>query len=186
MKRATFTSLATGLLFVAVATAIGLAQSQPRRDPRRHRRRSARLSQHPRSHRQSTHTPRLHPHQDHNAVIRQYCVTCHNDKRKDDVMGLSLQTFDIAKAADSAATAEKMILKLQAGMMPPPGARRPDPSAQLALVNALETTVDRAAAARPIPGRRTFPASQSRGVRAPFASCSPSTSTPASGCRSTR
>ena len=29
MKRATFTSLATGLLF-AVATAIGLAQSQPR------------------------------------------------------------------------------------------------------------------------------------------------------------
>ncbi len=72
-------------------------------------------------------------------------------------MGLSLQTFDIAKAADSAATAEKMILKLQAGMMPPPGARRPDPSAQLALIGALETTVDRAAAARPNPGRRTFP-----------------------------
>jgi Protein of unknown function (DUF1592)/Protein of unknown function (DUF1588)/Protein of unknown function (DUF1585)/Protein of unknown function (DUF1595)/Protein of unknown function (DUF1587) len=95
--------------------------------------------------------------QDHNAVIRQYCVTCHNDKRKDDVMGLSLQTFDIAKAADSAATAEKMILKLQAGMMPPPGARRPDPSAHLALIGALETTVDRAAAARPNPGRRTFP-----------------------------
>ena len=105
----------------------------------------------------SSHAATAPSSQDHNAVIRQYCVTCHNDKRKDDVMGLSLQTFDVAKAADSAATAEKMILKLQAGLMPPPGARRPDPSAQLALIGALETTVDRAAAARPNPGRRTFP-----------------------------
>ena len=63
-------------------------------------------------------------------------------------MGLSLQTFDIAKAADSAATAEKMILKLQAGLMPPPGARVRT-HRRSRLVNALETTVDRAAAARP-------------------------------------
>ena len=159
MKRATFTSLGTGLLFVAVATAIGLAQSQPPARPS-----TTPPAQRPAAQPASSKPSPVNSHaaiapasQDHNAVIRQYCVTCHNDKRKDDVMGLSLQTFDIAKAADSAATAEKMILKLQAGLMPPPGARRPDPSAQLALVNALETTVDRAAAARPNPGRRTFP-----------------------------
>jgi Protein of unknown function (DUF1592)/Protein of unknown function (DUF1588)/Protein of unknown function (DUF1585)/Protein of unknown function (DUF1595)/Protein of unknown function (DUF1587) len=158
MKRATFTSLGTGLLFVAVATAIGLAQSQPPARPSTPS--SPQRPAQPASSKPSpvsSHAAVAPSSQDHNAVIRQYCVTCHNDKRKDDVMGLSLQTFDIAKAADSAATAEKMILKLQAGLMPPPGARRPDPSAQLALVNALETTVDRAAAARPNPGRRTFP-----------------------------
>jgi Protein of unknown function (DUF1592)/Protein of unknown function (DUF1588)/Protein of unknown function (DUF1585)/Protein of unknown function (DUF1595)/Protein of unknown function (DUF1587) len=157
MRRATFTSLGTGLLFVAVATAIGLAQSQPAARPS-----TTPPAQHPAaqpapSKPVSSHAAPMPASVDHNAVIRQYCVTCHNDKRKDDVMGLSLQTFDIAKAADSAAVAEKMILKLQAGLMPPPGARRPDAPTQLALINALETTVDRAAAARPNPGRRTFP-----------------------------
>jgi hypothetical protein len=40
--------------------------------------------------------------------------------------------------------------------MPPPGARRPDPAAQAALINALEITVDTHAAANPNPGVRTF------------------------------
>src|SRR5918996_6158630 len=62
----------------------------------------------------------------HNAVVKQYCVTCHNERRKATVNGLSLEAFDITKAAQHADVAEKMILKLQAGMMPPPGARRPD------------------------------------------------------------
>ncbi len=97
------------------------------------------------------------PAQDHNAVIKRYCVGCHNEKRKDSVAGLSLEAFDVAKAAERAAVTEKMILKLQAGMMPPPGAQRPDGAAQIALVRALETSVDTAAAARPNPGRRTFP-----------------------------
>jgi hypothetical protein len=92
----------------------------------------------------------------HNAVIKQYCVTCHNERRKSTVNGLALDTFDIAKAAEHAEVAEKMILKLQAGMMPPPGARRPDPAAQAALINALEITVDTHAAANPNPGVRTF------------------------------
>jgi len=159
MKRAAFTSLGTGMLLVAVATAIGLAQSGPGKP------RSATSSSQPPAAQTappkpspvSSHAAAPSPTQDHNAVIRQYCVACHNDKRKADVLGLSLQTFDIAKAADSAAVAEKMILKLQAGMMPPPGARRPEPLVLASLVTALETTVDRAAAARPNPGRRTFP-----------------------------
>ena len=95
--------------------------------------------------------------QDHNAVLKQYCVGCHNERRKDTAGGLALENFDVAKAAEHGAIAEKMIVKLQAGMMPPATARRPDPATYAALINALETTVDAAAAARPNPGRRTFP-----------------------------
>ena len=91
---------------------------------------------------------------DHNAVVRRYCLTCHNDKMK--TGGLSLANFDIARAGHEAETAERMIRKLEAGMMPPPGVSRPDPATYAALVHALETTVDNAAAARPNPGRRTF------------------------------
>src|SRR5918993_1376768 len=63
------------------------------------------------------------PVQDHNAVIKQYCVGCHNPKSK--AGGLELDAFDINKAVEHAAVAERMITKLQAGMMPPPGSRRP-------------------------------------------------------------
>ena len=42
-----------------------------------------------------------------------------------------------------------MIRKLRAGMMPPPGARRPDAAALDALVDALETRIDAAAALQP-------------------------------------
>ncbi|HEV3061121.1 MAG TPA: DUF1592 domain-containing protein [Vicinamibacterales bacterium] len=94
------------------------------------------------------------PPPDHNAVVRRYCVTCHNDTRKSG--GLSLAAFDAARAAQNAEVAEKMIRKLQAGMMPPPGSSRPDAATQAALVAALETTIDTAAAARPNPGGRTF------------------------------
>ena len=83
-----------------------------------------------------------------------YCVTCHNERRK--TGGLSLEAFDVAQATKHAEIAEKMIVKLQAGMMPPPGARRPEPAVHLALINALETTIDTAAAAHPNPGVRTF------------------------------
>jgi cytochrome c551/c552 len=39
------------------------------------------------------------PPQDHNAVIRRYCVTCHNDARK--TGGLSLVAFDVARAGEN-------------------------------------------------------------------------------------
>jgi cytochrome c553 len=92
----------------------------------------------------------------HNAVVKQYCVTCHNERRKATTAGLAFESFDIAKAGQEAEMTERMIRKLQAGMMPPPGARRPDPAAEAALIAALETAVDSQAAAHPNPGRRTF------------------------------
>ena len=91
---------------------------------------------------------------DHNQVFRQYCFACHNDRMKSG--GLSLASFDVAEAAAHAEVAERMIRKLQAGMMPPPGVKRPDAATYASVISALETTLDAAAAARPNPGRRTF------------------------------
>jgi hypothetical protein len=69
---------------------------------------------------------------------------------------LSLSEFDIAKAPQLAETAEKMIVKLRAGMMPLPGARRPSPDTLLTLVETLETLIDEAADEQRTPGTRPF------------------------------
>jgi mono/diheme cytochrome c family protein len=93
--------------------------------------------------------------QDHNAVVKQYCAGCHNERSK--AGGLVLADFDMAKVTDHAAVGEKMILKLQAGMMPPPGSRRPEEAVLTRLVSTLESRIDAAATAKPNPGKRTFP-----------------------------
>jgi mono/diheme cytochrome c family protein len=88
------------------------------------------------------------------ALVKQYCATCHNDRAK--AGGLSLAAFDATRVVDDAVVAEKMIRKLRAGMMPPAGARRPDGPALASLTEALESRIDRAAAANPRPGGRPF------------------------------
>src|SRR5215471_16559891 len=71
------------------------------------------------------------------AVIENYCLQCHDaDHAKGDLV---LETFDPAKADQRAETAEKMVRKLRAGMMPPPGADRPNESTIDAFAAALET-----------------------------------------------
>ena len=74
------------------------------------------------------------------AVVRQYCQVCHNE-----VMltgNLSLQDFAVETVTEAAETGEKMIRKLRAGMMPPPGMPRPGPDTLLALVETLENQID--------------------------------------------
>ena len=88
------------------------------------------------------------------ALVRQYCAGCHSERGKSG--GLSLASFDAAAAPQHAEIAEKMIRKLRAGMMPPPGARRPDETTLLALAETLETRIDKAAAVTTNPGRRPF------------------------------
>jgi hypothetical protein len=88
------------------------------------------------------------------AFIDRYCLECHDDKPKKG--GLTLAGFDVAKADRHADIGEKMIRKLRAGLMPPKRAPQPDRASRMALVAALETTLDRAAAERPNPGRRLF------------------------------
>ena len=89
-----------------------------------------------------------------NKLVAQYCATCHSEKGH--AGELSLASFDAAKATERADVAEKMIRKLRAGMMPPPGARRPDAATISAFVDALETKLDAAAALSPNPGWRPF------------------------------
>ena len=91
---------------------------------------------------------------DPNAIVEGTCVRCHSDSR---LRGnLSLESFDIAKATEQAEVVEKMIRKLRAGMMPPPGVRAPEGDTLLQLVETLESTLDEAALESPDPGRRTF------------------------------
>jgi hypothetical protein len=88
------------------------------------------------------------------AVVQAYCVRCHNDR----VLrgNLSLEGFAVDAASETGDIAEMMIRKLRAGMMPPPGARRPAGDSLLVLVESLEAHMDEAAAANPNPGGRTF------------------------------
>lgn len=87
-------------------------------------------------------------------VIQRYCVGCHNDRR---VIGnVSLEQFQAETADQAAEVAEKMIVKLRAGMMPPPGGRRPPADSLIQLVETLESVIDRAAALDPNPGARRF------------------------------
>lgn len=94
------------------------------------------------------------PYADLDILVADYCVRCHNDRR---LRGnLSLEDFDVGGAAQNAATAERMIRKLRAGMMPPPGARRPAGDSLTALAVTLEGIVDAAAVNVQRPGSRTF------------------------------
>ena len=91
------------------------------------------------------------------AVVRRVCGVCHNPQLPNGPMGnLVLTTFDVAAAPQLAATAEKMIRKLRAQMMPPPGIPRPGGDTLQVLVETLEEIIDRAAAAAPDPGERPF------------------------------
>ena len=87
-------------------------------------------------------------------VVERYCQRCHNERRL--AGNLSLMTFVPSEAAATAQTAERMISKLRAGMMPPPGANRPAGDTLEALAELLETVIDDAAYLRPAPGTRPF------------------------------
>lgn len=91
---------------------------------------------------------------DDNDVIQEYCVRCHSDRRLRGNM--SLEGFDAESPELHGDLAEKMIVKLRAGMMPPPGVTRPVGDTLDILVAALERRMDRAAERAPNPGGRTF------------------------------
>ena len=93
---------------------------------------------------------------DHNGLVKKYCVGCHNDRNKDRAGSLTLASFDMAKVGQEADVAERMIRKMQASMMPPPGMPRPDPAVYQGFIRSLETSVDAYAKANPNPGGRTF------------------------------
>jgi mono/diheme cytochrome c family protein len=89
--------------------------------------------------------------QPHSAVVSQYCATCHSAKLK--TAGLTLDPADLADPGRNAEVWEKVIRKLRARSMPPAGAPRPNEAAYHELTSFLEAELDRAAAAKPNPGK---------------------------------
>ena len=85
------------------------------------------------------------------ALVKQYCVGCHNDRTK--TGDLSLEGRDPAAAAADPEVWERVLRKLRVGLMPPATARPLDAGARAGFIHALEGTIDAAAAAAPNPGR---------------------------------
>jgi hypothetical protein len=85
------------------------------------------------------------------ALVKQYCAGCHSDRVKSG--GFSFTKLDLAHPEQNAAQAEKVIAKLQTGMMPPAGLPRPDAATIKAFAAGVENTVDAAVAGHINPGR---------------------------------
>ncbi len=88
---------------------------------------------------------------DTRALVNTYCVSCHNQRTKS--AGLALDATELTDIPAHADVWEKVVRKVRAGMMPPPGMPRPDGPCARALVTSLEAPLDRAARTVPNPGR---------------------------------
>lgn len=84
------------------------------------------------------------------AVIDRYCTGCHSDQLR--TGELSLQSIDVANPAAHPEVWEHVIRKLRVGAMPPQGLPR-DKAALDGLASYLEAALDRAAVAKPDPGK---------------------------------
>jgi cytochrome c551/c552 len=80
---------------------------------------------------------------DPQAIVKQYCVTCHNQRLK--TAGLELDALDAGNVAPGAEIWEKVVRKIKTGMMPPSGMPRPDRAVLDAFASELEARLDRAA-----------------------------------------
>src|SRR3954465_12735212 len=85
------------------------------------------------------------------ALLNQYCVTCHNARAK--TGGLSPDAVSLDRVNGEAEIWEKVVRKLRAGLMPPAGLPRPPRATLDAFAGAVETAIDRAADASSHPGR---------------------------------
>jgi len=77
---------------------------------------------------------------EHGATVSRYCTDCHSNAEREG--GLVLENPDLLNPVAQRAKWEKVIHKLSAGLMPPPGEPRPSNEAVASLVSYLETTLD--------------------------------------------
>ena len=98
---------------------------------------------------QTRETATLSP-QDAQATLKQYCMTCHNQRAK--TANLELDTKDFEHLEKDVVAWEAVVRKLRTGMMPPKNAPRPDRRTLDNLATYFETGLDRAAAQHPNPG----------------------------------
>ena len=88
------------------------------------------------------------------ALFDKYCLTCHTQRMKErGTVPIALDTLDLTRVGTDAATWEKVVIKMRAGLMPPAGAPRPDKTAHDGFATWVESELDRYAAANPNPGR---------------------------------
>ena len=87
----------------------------------------------------------------HQALLEGYCYACHDRVRSE--AGLSLEAAGADAVAGHPDVWEKVVRKLRTRQMPPVGEERPDEATYTAVVSYLETSLDRAAEAKPNPGR---------------------------------
>ena len=83
----------------------------------------------------------------HRALLDQYCVSCHNGRTA--TANLSLEGIDLTTVGTNPELWEKVVRKLRAGMMPPPGVRRPPVADYESLRDWLEGEIDRTAGLHP-------------------------------------
>jgi mono/diheme cytochrome c family protein len=88
------------------------------------------------------------------AIVKQYCTGCHNNQLK--TAGLSLQDANLKKVATDADVWEKVLSRLDAKEMPPPGLPRPSDATLKQFTGYLEGELDRAASTHPNPGHPTI------------------------------
>jgi mono/diheme cytochrome c family protein len=90
----------------------------------------------------------------HREVFAKYCVSCHTEaQRGRGTVPVAFERLDLSNVGSDAAMWERVVRKVRAGVMPPAGMPRPDRETLDGLAAWLESQLDRAAAARPNPGR---------------------------------
>lgn len=87
---------------------------------------------------------------DARAFLNQYCIACHNQTTL--TAGLALDRLNAVDPSADSDVWERVIERLRAASMPPPGMPRPEPSVYRTVANSLERAIDRAWAANPNPG----------------------------------
>jgi hypothetical protein len=82
-------------------------------------------------------------------LLNRYCVSCHSERAKatgmDSARKIQLDSIDLTNVHTHAEQLELVVRKLRAGMMPPAGARRPEPAVYKAMTAWLEDELDRTA-----------------------------------------
>jgi hypothetical protein len=85
------------------------------------------------------------------AVAERFCISCHDAEEPEG-------DFDLAsilpgKIEEHPEAWEKVVRRLRGRQMPPAGKKRPDEQTYVSVLSNIETDLDRAAAAKPHPGR---------------------------------
>jgi hypothetical protein len=90
------------------------------------------------------------------AFLEQTCFKCHSEEAESAMAlfsGFFLDRMDVDDIAAAPAEWEKVVRKMQTGMMPPASEPRPDEASRRQFITHLETELDRLAARAPNPGR---------------------------------